>query len=924
MIPTGTITFLFTDIEGSTKLWQEYPDQMKANLARHDTILRSAIEQNDGYVFKTVGDAFCAAFPTAIQGVKAAIEAQKALSAETWGECVIKVRMGLHTGDAEERDNDYFGNTVNRIARLSSAGHGGQILLSLATQELVSGSLPEGTSLKDMGEHRLKDLVHPEHIYQLNIPNLPLDFPALKTLDAQLNNLPAQTTHFIGREREINAVLGLLRNPSVRLVTLTGPGGTGKTRLSLQVAADMLDEFKDGVWFVELASITSPELFLPAVATALRVKYPATVTPAVALNDFLRERHLLIVMDNFEQLVGAAPQISGLLSAAPKIKVLVSSREILRLRGEHDYPVPPLGLPESRRYQSAAVLAQYEAVSLFVQHAQAVNPAFELNDDNAQAVAEICLKLDGLPLAIELAAARSRMLKPAVMLEKLKNKLDVLTGGARDLPRRQQTIRGAIDWSYDLLDEAEKKLFSRLGIFVGGWTLDAAEAVCGSGLGVDSLSGLESLLDKSLIRQYESSTGEMRFAMLETIREYAFEKLSQGGELPDIQQAHADYMDGFLQRVISSLHGPQHSAWFNKLDNEMDNLRGAMTWTLARQQPGLAFKAGRLFRYWDERVNLREPMDWMERSLKLEHPGEPAERALVLLSMSAFLTDAGYGVKDNLRRSREYSGSALALYREIGDQDGIARCLNSLGNITWREKEIEKARQLFKEALSIFPDQSSWYYVVALINLGCVEIIRGDYVEARAVLMRGQEICIQIDSELGVAFTNWKLCILALAERRLEEALGHIQKMLSTHWAKSTSSIVQRAFHGYVGYIQLLMGDETAARPVLRDALEASLINFEETSIMPGEQGDFWFVFDGAARLALLDGQFERAALLFGAAWAQREEAVLPPTEAERPDYEARIAEVRAGMGSATFDTAFDKGKAMSLKDALVFATQKI
>ena len=418
--PSGTVTFLFTDIEGSTKLAQGHPDQWETLRARHHAILQSAMDAHNGHVFQIIGDAFCVAFHTAGEALRAALESQVGLQAETWGATPIKVRMGIHTGKADaQADGEYHGYlAMSRVQRLMSAAHGGQVLVSLATEELIRDELPEGISLLDMGEHRLKDLTHPEHIYQVVAPNLSYDFPPLKTLDAQLNNLPSQPTPFVGREREIAAVLGLLRNPDVRLVTLTGAGGTGKTRLSLQEAADLLDEFEHGVWFVELASITDPELVLPTIASTLKVKESAGTTIEQSLQDYLHKKQLLLAVDNFEQVISAAPKIVTLLNTAPKLKIMISSREVLRLRGEHDYPVPPLGLPESKRKQTAAVLAQYEAISLFVQHAQAANPSFILDEENASTVADICSRLDGLPLALELAAARSRLLKPAAMLEK--------------------------------------------------------------------------------------------------------------------------------------------------------------------------------------------------------------------------------------------------------------------------------------------------------------------------------------------------------------------------------------------------------------------------------------------------------------------------------------------------------------------------
>jgi predicted ATPase/class 3 adenylate cyclase len=909
--PTGTVTFLFTDIEGSTKLAQAYPDIWESLQKRHHAILRSAIEAHAGYVFQIIGDAFCASFHTAGDGLRAAVKAQIDLKAEDWGETPIKVRMGIHTGKAVLQESaDYSGYAaLSRVQRLMSAGHGGQTIISQATQELVRDELPQGITLRDMGTHRLKDLIHPEHIYQIDIPNLPIEFPALKTLDIQLNNLPAQMTAFVGRDREIAALLGLLRNPDVRLVTLTGAGGTGKTRLSLQVAADLLDEYEHGVWFVELASITDPELVLPTLASALKVKESAKASIEQTLHEYLHERQLLLVIDNFEQVVSAAPVISKLLAAAPKVKVLISSREVLHLRGEHDYPVPPLGLPESKRKQTAAVFAQYEAIALFIQHAQAASPAFELNEENASIVAEICTRLDGLPLAIELAAARSRLLKPIVMLEKLKSRLNVLTGGARDMPQRQQTIRGAIDWSYELLDEAEKILFARLGVFIGGWTVESAEAVCRAGLSIDVLSGLESLLDKSLLRQMNDT----RFTMLETIREYAFEKLTQSGELLSIQQAQANDMDALLVKAADAASGPEEVKWFAALDDEFDNLRSVMEWAMTHQQPSLIFKAGRLWAYWLQRVIVREPLDWLERGLALEFDGSPIERARAFTTAGNLASNLG-----DQQRHKECYESALVLYREANDVKGISTCLNGLGSDAKAEKDFEKARQLYEQSLAANPTPNAWGAAMTLYNLGNLAKIRGDWQGSKDYYLRALEICERLGAEAGISYAQGFLGMLAIMRRELDEAKTHFESYLKASWVQA-NPIWGRVMGGFLGYVHLLMGNKLDAQRLLNHSLESAVEYAHQSSNF----SDSHFILEGKARLELMDGRAERAAQLFGAAWAGREKDDYPLTEFERPDYEAAIAEARSAIGDAAFDDAFAKGQAMTIEQTIIFALEE-
>ena len=915
--PSGTVAFLFTDIEGSTRLAQEHPGTWDELRARHHAVLREAIESSRGYVFQNVGDAFCSAFHTASAALLAGLEIQRQLKADEISSGLnvsIRVRIGIHTGKAElQADGDYSGYmTLSRAQRLMSAGHGGQILISLATQELVRDELPQGITLRDMGEHRLKDLIHPEHIYQVDAPDLPSTFPALKTLDAQLNNLPTQLTPFVGRERETAAILGLLRNPDVHLVTLTGAGGTGKTRLSLQVAAELLDEFEHGVWFIELASITDPELVLPTIAATLKVKESAETTIEQALQNHLRNRQLLLALDNFEQVVNAAPKLTQLLNAAPKIKIMVSSREVLRLRGEHDYPVPPLGLPETKRRQTAAVLAQYEAIALFVQHAQAANSSFILDEENASIVADICSRLDGLPLAIELAAARSRLLKPAMMLEKLQNKLDVLTSGARDLPRRQQTIRGAIDWSYDLLDDAEKVLFARLGIFVGGWTLDSAESVCGGEGSVNVLNGIESLLDKSLIRQMEGRSGETRFTMLETIREYAFEKLSQRDEFQSIQQARTNNIAELLEkaRVASGLH--EEATWFTRLDDELDNLRAAVEWTLNNSQHILAMLGGRIPVYWFSRVNPREPLSWLERALTMQ--------ANVPQKDKAYLFNSAGNLYMELRdtpRAKMYFELALPIFHNENDGDGISRVLNNLGNIAWSEKNFEKARELYDE--SLLYDREDRNAFGTLINLGSIAKIQGNWEESRKYYIRARETGEQTNSETVVAASTLFLATLDLALGRLEESRRGFESGLKAAVYRA-NTFFPNIGEGILAYIDFLMGNEKDVKQRLRQGLEASLEYLEQSPNIPSP----WMLIEGQARLDVKDGRMQRAAQLFGVSWTQREVDDSPLTEFERPDYDACINAIRAAIGDDELERMFEKGKEMTLKEAVALALEEV
>jgi predicted ATPase/class 3 adenylate cyclase len=578
--PSGTVTFLFTDIEGSTKLWQDYPGQMQTNQARHDALLRAALERNEGYVFKTVGDAFCVAFPTALQGVKAAIESQKSLAQEDWGATPIKVRMGLHTGEAELSGQDYRGYlTLSLVQRVMSAGHGGQILLSNAAGASVRDQIPETVMLRDMGEHQLKGLLAPEQLWQLVVPGLVQIFPPLQTLSNIPNNLPAMLNRFVGRVHELQEVKRRLAQ--TRMLTLLGPGGTGKTRLALQAATDLLPDYEDRIYLIDLAPSRDADSALSAIARTIGLQEKSDKSLLDDLKNQIKQRKMLLLLDNFEQVTIAASPMAELLRDCPELKMLVTSREALHLRGENVYPIPPLTLPPGDdQHPSLEILTKCEAVQLFIERARAVKPDFQLTDENARAVVEICVHLDGLPLAIELATARLNVFSPQALAERLGDRLKLLRGGARDLPERQQTLRAMIDWSYEILDAGEQCLFECLSVFDGA-TFEAVEAVTGSaqqleGLDLDILDGVSSLSNKSLIRQIDEPNGEMRLRMLETIREFAAEHLDKDAEFKAaVQRAHATYFAEFTHGQQVQLTGDGRDAAFKKLVADLDNIQAA-------------------------------------------------------------------------------------------------------------------------------------------------------------------------------------------------------------------------------------------------------------------------------------------------------------------------------------------------------------
>jgi predicted ATPase/class 3 adenylate cyclase len=809
-LPTGTVTFVFTDIEGSTRLLQSLGSDYPAVLARHHAIMRSAIAAHGGVEAGTEGDSFFVAFPSAAGAVGATVDAQRALHAEPWpGDAPVAVRMGLHTGEGTVSGDSYVGIDVHRAARIAAAGHGGQTLLSETTRALAAGSLPDGVTLTDLGEHRLKDLSGSEHLHQLVIEGLASTFPALRTLDATPNNLPLQLTSFLGREQEIGEVGELLHGS--RLLTLTGPGGTGKTRLSLQVAARAMDRHPDGVFFIPLALINDPELVAATIGHELGLTDGGGRTPVERILEHLRSKRVLIVLDNFEQVIEAAPILSELLAGADGLTVLVSSRSVLHLYGEQEYPVPPLRLPDPRHLPELGALAEYEAVALFVERARAVTPTFAVSAENAAAIAEICVRLDGLPLAIELAAARIRILPPAAILDRLGDRLQLLSGGGANLPARQQTLRGAIAWSHDMLDEADARLFAGFSVFVGGAGIEEVEAVCGGGL--DVLAGLESLVDKSLLRQTAGLAGTPRFAMLGTIRDYAVERAAERGETDGLRRRHADLFSSLVASASPHLLGSDKRPWLDRLELEHDNLRAALTWAIEREDSERALLlAARLWRFWQMRGYLVEGLDRVEQAIGVadaaEHTGARAAAAEAAAGLAYWIGDtlaarryyeeaidlcrglkdrAGeaenlYGLsftyaipvgvaESDYPRAQEYAAAALAIFREIGDRAGTGRALWGLTNTEFGAEDLARGQEHCLEALEIFRElDDSFMAAWALYTLGLIHLLQGRPTEARERLDEALQIFAEADDVTGYVLVLDGYAALAEREGDRERA----------------------------------------------------------------------------------------------------------------------------------------------------------
>jgi predicted ATPase/class 3 adenylate cyclase/DNA-binding NarL/FixJ family response regulator len=912
-LPTGTVTFLFTDIAGSTQLWERHPQAMPAALARHDALMRQAVEAHGGAVFKLVGDAVCAAFATAVDALDSALAAQRALYAESWDAVgALRVRMALHTGAAQERDGDYFGQPLNRVARLLATGHGGQTLLSAATCELLRGRLPAGVALHDLGQHRLKDLTRPEQIFQLVIPDLPATFPPLKTLDTHPTNLPAQPTALIGREQEVAAACAMLRKSDVRLLTLIGPGGTGKTRLGLQIAAELLDDFVDGVYFVALAPISDPALVISAIAATLGVKEAGGQPLLETLTTALHDKQRLLLLDNFEQVVAAAPFVAELLAAAPHLKVLVTSRAALHLSGEHEFAVPPLGLPDRTRLPALEQLTQYEAVRLFIERAQAVQATFVVTNANAPAVAEICHQLDGLPLAIELAAARVKLFPPQALLARLGNRLKLLTGGARDLPQRQQTIRDAIDWSYDLLDPAEQALFTRLGVFVGGWTLEAAEAVCGADreLPIDVIDGIASLLDKSLLRQEAEASGESRFTMLETIREYALERLAANGELEALRQWHAEHFVALAEAAEPELEGANQIAWLQRLASEHDNLRAAFAWICARPgtiEMSLRF-TGALYGFWERRRYLSEARAWLERALA-RPGGPPAARTKALFCLAQIAEHL-----DEYAWAITLFSESLANFEESDDHIGVARALLNQGRVLSSHGDYHRAGRLLEQSLTYFRELGDRADVsMALLSLGDLALLQGSLEQARASLEEGK----LISQDLGLTARE---ASATMSLRRAAHAAGDdIQaSRLLTESLALFRAVGDQSYAGglLLGFAQSAhrLGDDQHATTLYRE----SLILLREV----GTQADISACLAGLARAAMSEGNLQRAGRLTEAAEALRAAMSAPRPPVFSAEYARDHVAGRTELNVGVMETALAAGRALTLEQAISYALE--
>lgn len=969
-LPTGTITLLFTDIEKSTLLLRQLGEQYTFVLETSRHLLRTTFQQWHGHEVDMQGDAFFVVFARATDAVAAAVTAQRLLYTHPWPEGVaVKVRMGLHTGEPEHSSESYVGLDVHYAARLMNAAHGGQVLLSRTTRELVEYGLPEGVSLLDLGLYHLKDIPGPRSIFQLVIADLSVDFPPPNALDIRFHNLPVQLTSLIGREREKAALCALLQRTDVRLVTLTGTGGIGKTRLGLQVATDLLDSFADGVYFVPLAPVTSPASVIPTIAHWLGLERRRTgQLPRLDqehmeyLHVFLRDKHVLLLLDNFEQVVTAASDLVDLLAGCPHLKILVTSRAVLHISGEHEFAVPPLALPERTHLGVNEDLAQYAAVALFLERALAIKPDLALTKANLRAIAAICRHLDGLPLAIELAAARIKLLPPRALLQRLTHRLTVLTGGTQDVPVRQQTLRNTIAWSYNLLGEAEQQLFRCISIFVGGCTLEAIEAIASASTDgrASILDAVTSLIDKSLLQQMEQEEEEPRLIMLETIREYGLEALSTYGEEETTRQAHAAYYLALAERAEPHYGGPEQTVWLERLEREHDNLRAALLWSL--EQAGTEMTpprietalrlGGALRRFWLVHAHVTEGRNFLEQALTT------GEKAATPVRAKALIAAANLAVAQNdYERTEVLCQQSLTLFRELADQPGIAFSLQLQGSALWNRGNPATGRSLTEEALMLFrkigdKSQTAW----ALTQLALLDSSQGQYSRAYALFEEGLALHREMGHKRGIAFSLVHLARLIFisqgdqvaASSLLEEGLPLFRELGDKDGIASSYALR--------GWIALGKGNTSEARSLLeesvklhrevgsRQSLTESLILLARTVVTQGDNeaastlykesltiaralNHQWLiasVLEGLATMVAGQGEIVWAARLWGKAEALREAISVSIPPVERADYERAVAASRTQLSEKAFAAAWTQGRMLPLEQILTAQGQQI
>jgi predicted ATPase/class 3 adenylate cyclase len=908
-LPTGTVAFLFTDVQNSTMLLERAPQAMDRALRRHHDLLREAVERHDGHVFETVGDAVYAVFAKSSDAVAAAVDGQIAMESEMWGESGrLRVRMGVHAGEVELRENGhYFGAPLFRCARLMSIGHGGQVLLSGVSAAHVREALPPGSSLKDLGRHRLKDLSQDEHVFQLVHSRLQSDFPPLKSLESQPNNLPLQVTSFIGREKELARVKELLTMS--RLLTLTGAGGSGKTRLAIQAAADLFEKYPDGMWFVDLAPLALPELVPQTVASAIGIREDAGQPILKTLLNALAEKKTLVVLDNCEHIIHACARMAEtLVRACPAVSVLATSREALLISGETTWQVPPLTAADPERMLPVEQLTQCEAVRLFVDRAESARPEFVVNKQNAPTIAQICYRLDGIPLAIELAAARIKVLSLEQIASRLDDRFRLLTGGSRTALPRQQTLLALVNWSYDLLSEDERVLFRRLSVFVGGWTLDAAEQVC-AGNPIDAgdvLDLLTGLIDKSLVLAELQPDNSLRYRMLETLRQYGRERLADAGESGSTTASHRAYFVRLAEALEPSFGSRTQLEGLTRMRQEHDNFRAILSnpaptvdeeelLRLAAPLSLFCFYAN----FWSEERT------WLDAVVS-RHQGPPTLNFIRCLAMQGYLTahlgdaDAGDAILQRARDQAVELGSDLALSWVLVWMTILTLLRGEFSVLASTASELRNAcaRAGFE-----------WGLALGELATGVAAAVAGRGWQARHLLEAALSRSRKVGDRMWIAFCLTFLAETAASSGDFQVAAQYLAEALPEHrelGSRGSLSVGLRVW----GYVALLKGDVREAAGYYSEGLSLA--------VAVGKGTDIAGHLAGLANVAAALDRPVDSVRLFGAAEEVRESCHAVATPPEKSVADKALTALRRKLGEHDFRSAFKHGRDMSVDEAVL------
>jgi predicted ATPase/class 3 adenylate cyclase len=931
-------TFLITDIEGSTRLWEEHASEMSVALATHDRLLREVIERAGGAVVKTTGDGALAVFDDPVAALTCAVDTQRALRDAQWGATgPLKVRMALHAGTAESRDGDVYGPAVNRDARILAIGHGGQILLSAAAATLARDGLPPGLDLIDLGSHRLRDLDRPEQVYQAAVRDLPRDFPPLRSLTTRQSNLPIQLTSFIGREAKVAEVEELIGRS--RLVTLIGTGGTGKTRLMLEVADRIAVRFTDGTWLAELAPLGETRQIAPEIARALGAPEVPGQPPIETVSDFLVAKDLLLLLDNAEHLIdGVAEVTSRLLAVAPGLRVLTTSREALGVPGESVFQVPSLICPvfddqglvgEGRETLDLDAVRATESVRLFSDRALAVLPTFEVTAENAAALGEICRRLDGIPLALELAAARVSAMSPEEIAQGLGDRFRLLAGGRRTAVPRQQTLEGLIDWSWGLLSDDDRRLLRRLSVFAGGWTASAAARVVvddplsrGEDQDPDDrhtgavIDGLSRLVDRSMVVADRGPT--TRYRMLETIRQYARERLIESGDAVAVAERHFRFFAGFAQAASNALRGPAMIDWLDRLDLESENLGTALEWGLEAAPPDGLAMCDALYSYWRQRVATPATDAHLLRAIDIAQgiaagPPEPTRAQLALAGR--FLGHAAllWGMTGRATDTAEWAREGLAIARASGDRSALIAALEGQIYALVFAGSYEDVRPLYEEAMALAREGEEWDTVAAGASLAAAGSIGVDPENAESLIAEGDAAASRTGNPFAIA-------MVALGHGRMLGIMGRADaarkyfEVAIARFAELGDERLGLAARSDFGHALRRAGRFDEAEAVYRQAIGGW--------VRLGNRGAVANLLEQSAFIAIDRADPSRAARLLGAAEASREAAHAPMAIQEVDEHVSFVERLRTEGPRAVVSAAWESGRAMSLSEAVAFAAR--